>query len=644
MTDSRRPVLIGDNQPARAEWLSRFLGDYYNVAAQTAETFDKVCDLMTGQNYSVIFLADTLPYSYNIREELPQSYVSQLRGMDSRVRFVFLVTRDTYPYLFDVPHQICYARLPSAAPTPAERDHIIEALRPLGNILPLLATTVEEVAALSDWGDDRVLNEQIRSLSVREDLEEGKWHLGRIIRNCLDCRGVEKILVEKLTQGASGARVFHLTVARRRAGRLVPEEYVLKLSEEQEVWKLQREISGYLQASDSKAYSKYKAHLPALQTPQISRLATAPSSKGAADPLPEEFSYMASSLTWSAIYYDFVGGPIGECMSLETALLADRGKILQKLGGAHESFTLPAGEGADLTPFRLGFMDTLLKALCGIWYLRAEGDPVEAKRREVRLLWETGDAPERRYDPLPPYRLTARTKRWAGEFLVSEVAELGGRVFQGWDECRDHLYTLIRHGGRPLPGVLGRELPVVLTPAHGDLNAGNVFLWLREAGFPFLIDLPFFQRLGHALQDFARLEVEVKFALMDRQKESPASRLAAYDHSPTQARLWQELELRLLDERAGAAEEPAWQARGFRDNVKLTYGLVKLIRAKAEVVQQQSLPGDPHGPVPFMDEYLPALLYHTVRAATYPTLTIFKRLFAVYSAGLILRRLGFPPD
>jgi hypothetical protein len=192
----------------------------------------------------------------------------------------------------------------------------------------------------------------------------------------------------------------------------------------------------------------------------------------------------------------------------------------------------------------------------------------------------------------------------------------------------------------PPPGRLCEEVPVVLTSVHGDLNASNVFLWLREASFPFLIDLPFYQPSGHALQDFARLEVDVKFALMDRQKESPASRLAAYDYSPEQAHLWQELEDYLLDNRTSEADEPDWRSEGYKDNVKLTYRLVKLIRDSAERVQQQPLPDSADKPVAFMDEYLPALLYHTIRAATYPSLSIFKRLFAIYSAGSILQRLG----
>jgi hypothetical protein len=43
-------------------------------------------------------------------------------------------------------------------------------------------------------------------------------------------------------------------------------------------------------------------------------------------------------------------------------------------------------------------------------------------------------------------------------------------------------------------------------------------------------------------------------------------------------------------------------------------------------------------------EYWPALLYHTVRAIGYPSLSVFERLLAVYSAGSILIRLNCFPN
>jgi hypothetical protein len=324
-------------------------------------------------------------------------------------------------------------------------------------------------------------------------------------------------------------------------------------------------------------------------------------------------------------------------MSLETALVSTFDKLQEKTSGTDISdvFALTSAQPSDMMMFRVNFLNTLLTALCDIWYLGGK-----VKRQESQRLWDVEDAPDRQYFSLPPYQLTARTRRWAYELLGSEEAEMGERVFPGWNACRDRLMFLLQSNNTQALGRLDEELPALLSPVHGDLNANNVFLWLRHDGFPFLIDLPFYQPLGHALQDFARLEVDIKFALMDRQKESPAARLAAYDHSPEQASLWRELEEHLLDNRTTEAGEPVWRSKGFQNNVRLTYQLVKLIRDKAEIVQQQPCPGSAHKPSPFMDEYLPALLYHTVRATTYPSLSIFKRLFAVYSAGAILQRLG----
>jgi hypothetical protein len=181
---------------------------------------------------------------------------------------------------------------------------------------------------------------------------------------------------------------------------------------------------------------------------------------------------------------------------------------------------------------------------------------------------------------------------------------------------------------------------------HGDLNANNVLLWLRHNRYPFVIDLPFYQKDGHALQDFARLEVEIKYALLDRQEESPYEELAAYDYSDAQVPLWIEMENRLLEDQAlsasalsgGAPNGGAWVAPGLKENVTLCYKLIMLARAKACQAQQKPLPAGPAAG-PFAEEYLPALLYHSVRSIGYTSLSVFKRLLAVYSSGSILKSL-----
>jgi hypothetical protein len=62
-----------------------------------------------------------------------------------------------------------------------------------------------------------------------------------------------------------------------------------------------------------------------------------------------------------------------------------------------------------------------------------------------------------------------------------------------------------------------------------------------------------------------------------------------------------------------------------------------MVRSKAREVQGQKL-GVRRIP-DFLEEYLPALLYHTLQAIGWPSLSIFKRLLAVYSGAKILERL-----
>ncbi|NOT60635.1 MAG: hypothetical protein HOP19_10480 [Acidobacteria bacterium] len=167
------------------------------------------------------------------------------------------------------------------------------------------------------------------------------------------------------------------------------------------------------------------------------------------------------------------------------------------------------------------------------------------------------------------------------------------------------------------------------------MNSNNVLLW-QKGRHPFFIDFPFFQEQGHALQDLARLEAEVKFALMDRQLESPADKLLAFDHTHSQLKLWMHFEDCLIhtDWRVQKVlqHEPA-----YHDNVKHHHELVRFIRQQAEEVQRQ--PDSAVVRPKFEVEYFPALLFHTLRAISYDSLSLFKRLLAVYSASKLLTRL-----
>jgi len=153
----------------------------------------------------------------------------------------------------------------------------------------------------------------------------------------------------------------------------------------------------------------------------------------------------------------------------------------------------------------------------------------------------------------------------------------------------------------------------------------------------FLIDFAMYQKCGHALQDFARLETEIKYALMDCQQDSPVNELPGFDSTPGQFQLWLELENHLL---GNIWREPkTWSSTGFRRNLDLTLQLVQSIRTVAGDIQKQNLQSGL--PPSFEDEYLYPLLYHTLQAITYRSLSPFKRLLAVHSSAELLRKVGF---
>jgi len=177
---------------------------------------------------------------------------------------------------------------------------------------------------------------------------------------------------------------------------------------------------------------------------------------------------------------------------------------------------------------------------------------------------------------------------------------------------------------------------MVHSPAHGDLNANNVLFFPQFVDPVFLIDFPMYQQCGHALQDYARLETEIKYALMDRQDDSDPVALPGLDFSPQQFPLWCELEDHLCRQ---WQSEARWIAGGYTNNVTLTLDLIQILRTAAKEVQESALNLPPS--VDFSKEYLIPLLYHTLRAITFPSLSPFKRILAVYSAASILAEFEY---
>lgn len=639
MSELLRIALVGDPDAERFNWFKEFLADAYAISAAQAKTFEEVKrfarDESSRLNARVIFLTDDLPLSDEPGGSKRDPFINFLKleeiGQFYDADFVCLVTKMEDPENLDKlrkrPHHVDLRAFP---PSENDRRTIITQLRNLGPRLPP-AIEISAVAEVTEWDrTSRTLRRQIRSLDEDHNLAAGEKHLLRLIRNCLDCGGAEKIELKQLGQGKSGASVLRLVMTRGGQRR----EYVLKLSDA--LWKLEAEVRGHLEAQTTN-HTDYDRHVAVLRKPVFPFKPTTQS----------EGEHIVNSGQWYGIHYDFLGGAtLGKFIDLETALTAAPSALIEKTEGT--LFAQASDEPDEVLASRLKIFGAVLDGLYDIWYGKQE-----LIGRRVETAWKIEDAPDRKFTPLPPYQLTRRVKGWVQDFLDSREAAIGTRLFPDWDAQRERVLKLVSDDSTSAElGNLGGSFPFTLSPVHGDLNANNVLLWLKYDKYPFVIDLPFYQKDGHVLQDFARMEVEIKYALLDRQEGSPQEGLAAYDYSESQVPLWIEMENRLMEARA--LSEPAscgagleggeWAADGLKENVTLSYKLIMLLREKARLAQQKS-PEGLTAPAPFPAEYLPALLYHTVRSIGYPSLSVFKRLLAVYSSGLILQGIerGTPP-
>jgi hypothetical protein len=635
MSEVKEVVLIGDTNEERFKWFQALLAEVYEIGAAHARSFDDIRRFAKDKSLTAraVFLTDDLPFSDDPSKSTRDVSLN-FGKLEEILRYadpVCIVTKEVDPtFSPGVEKRPHHVHLRAFPPTPEDRERTIIELGSLGRRLARFIDPSElaRITKITTWDtNNRTLRRQIRSLSEHHDLKHGLAYLLRLIHKCLDCSSITGIEIKLLGQGKSGAAVFRFIISSSGQAK----EYVLKLSND--LWKLESEVRGHLKARRNTGLPRYKEHVAALRPPVKSLSST--------DTKPEH-QYIVESGQWYAIHYDFLGGPgFGKFIDLETALIAAPLTLTEKTEGALPAYSLTSVEPNEVLGHRLKIFSTTLNGLCDILY----GKTVSGGRRR-EVVWKIEDAEAEKFIPLPPYQLTERVKGWVQGFLDSREAAIGARLFPGWNTHREDVLKLVSDESTSADlGPLTYSIPFTLSPVHGDLNANNVLLWLEHEKYPFLIDLPFYQDDGHALQDFARLEVEILFALLDRQEESPPVELAAYDYTNSQVALWIEMEGRLHESRAldefelsrARSDRRRWKADGFKDNLTLCYKLIMFLRGKACEVQQKVLDGPP--PAPFAAEYLPALLYHTIRAIGYPSLSVFKRLLAVRSAGLILKSL-----
>jgi hypothetical protein len=443
---------------------------------------------------------------------------------------------------------------------------------------------------------DLLLDRQVRGLCVEGRLVQGKAHLANMIRD-LEIPPCRSVRVGRLSQGYSGALVLRVEIDH---GDEV-SHYVIKITKTSDQWKLKREIEHWPIAWKTLDPHKLMPRTPELILPKLGML--------------KEHGLVGSGNS-CAVCYRFLGGPAGRFFDLETVYL-----------GFDPNGLVASGPATSVDP-AVKLIGDLLVILRNAWYAR-----VRTKRSP---LWLADDAEYGELRVFPPYQLTA----WEKAFTLGsleKLARLGRRLLgeQEWVVSAGKIERWLR-GDHPHFDHLGLSLPVTISHVHGDLNANNILIW-EDHQRPFLIDFACFQQDGHAMQDFARLEAEIKFALMDRED---AVEDLAFDHSSHRLPIWCLMERDLASAHWAKATMPLGGRERF---VARALRLIQSIRQEARKTWAQGPGGGPPETNGFLTEYGASLLHHTLRAIGYETLSPFKRLLAVFSAAQWIDLIGSHP-
>lgn len=611
-------ILIGDQHDKRFERFKTLLAENFRTGLDDivqASNFQDLLSKARTLTWDVIFIADDLQEVKDKVERLPvESHLYRLEEV-YQGSAVCVVTNSFDPQPLSPERVISCIHFPYRQTTKEARNAVAE----IEIAAPNLKKSVQ-LPKIELEGNDPALREQLRTLSDRRSLREGKNQLAWMLSDLFEC---ESVVIGKLGQGKSGSRVFRVTPS-NRSPRLKAREigdYVLKVTPNKDVWKLRSEVAGHILATallrPDLDGDRFTQHATRIEEPRQS-----------IDDTDHHLRYAVSHNKWLALCYKFLGKrKKGRFVDLETMLIAAPDDLDRRISGTDFESNHNGGSTAFA---RKKALDETLRWLSALWY-KALSD------RVPRPLWDCKDRPTEQYPELPPYQLSGNSKEYIIGFLDSRDAEMGKAFFDKWKNRVELVQRFVERSRNGTERVFKRQ-PVVVSPVHGDLNTKNVLLWLdKTLSLPFLIDFAMFQELGHTLQDFAKLETEVKFSIMDRQEGAPVQRLPAADHTYSQIFLWKQLEDHLLGTHWRRKKDP-WSKAGYKANVEECLCHIQLIRGYAEQVQLQDLRLKPTQS--FLDEYRPALMFHTLKAIGYEDLPVFKRLLAIYSASSLLWKVG----
>ena len=250
------------------------------------------------------------------------------------------------------------------------------------------------------------------------------------------------------------------------------------------------------------------------------------------------------------------------------------------------------------------FLENMLSELTHCWYMHQEST--------TKPLFESD------------YQIGMRERT---EILIT-IDELGKSFLSYLDDwgkkCVNDLSDFL--SGNPVDGkdLWQWKIPHRECLTHGNLNSSNFFIDAGDAKLRtwFLIDFAYTEPT-HYMMDFAKLEAEVKFFLMDN--------WIADNLDPKRIKLWLEFE-DLLGETA-FGDTPSFPTnRRNSSDVRKAYEVISRIRSRAAKV------------VNFNErDYYIALLYHTLMVLRYSqefrNVIRIKKIFALYCANLLLDKL-----
>jgi hypothetical protein len=521
-----------------------------------------------------------------------------------RIQRVLLVHRET-PRPTDAPpiHVLVVPR--EVAPTDGE---LIQALEPILGPQPRKSLQVNY-----DPGDARLV-EHLRWLDAM-----GKESRSIEILGCLAIQllpaDVTEVRLFPLSQGFSGARVFK--IAYDIPGSTAKDrEWVLKLTPiaRFQSWKCHNELHNFAAIDRS-----LQDNSPLPMLPRIHGVV------GRTGPFPEAARFG----DWLAVAYELLGAGVWETTDLETAYLQT------------SDVQRPAGESAVSVPQDQDFVYWLLERVIPrlkTWHL-------SHSKCRAKSLWSFETTPEDGVAVYPPYCFRA----WERSRIFGLLSALQdrGRSLRGDDAWKREHEAVMQclypdHGWRQrAPRLFDLSCHVVLGPCHGDLNASNILLLLNPPS-PLLIDFACYQEEGHVLQDYARLEVAVKFELMGREGENT---VPAKDLDCSALDAWIAAEDYLSDTMnslSASGSVSAVATESADDSCVRGRNLCQWIRQKAWQEHRECdhrdgtlVRGD------FCYAYQAALLFHTIRCIGYESIPHVKRILAVYSAGRLVNSLSY---